>query len=165
MKTKAVVIGILWITFLLSANGVANAQSAGTPNPKVQDKKEKVDAMKVAFLSDKLNLTPVEAEKFWPLYNEFKDRREALRKANNPKLKALKDIKAENLTEDQADELINSELTQEQNLLDLKKEYYPKFKKVIGSKKVVALFMAEKDFNKVLLDRLKDGNPKPKSDE
>ncbi len=156
MKTKMKIAGIMLIALMFVSNNLIMAQSAGVPNTKAQDKKEKVESMKVAYLADKLNLTPAEAEKFWPVYNEFQDKREVIQKTLRQKLKIVKNNDADQLTEAQADELINAQLEQEQGLLDLKKEYMPKFKKLIGSKKVVALFLAEKDFNKLLLDKIKD---------
>jgi len=37
-----------------------------------QDRKDKIETMHIAYLSEKLNLTSGEAEKFWPVYNEYK---------------------------------------------------------------------------------------------
>ena len=42
--------------------------------------KERVDAMKIGFLTDRLNLTPEEAKTFWPVYNMYSDDLEKLRK-------------------------------------------------------------------------------------
>ncbi|MEI6123455.1 MAG: hypothetical protein WCQ95_07475 [Bacteroidota bacterium] len=164
MKTKALIIGMVSFIFLITTSGIASAQSAGNTDTKNGAKKEKMQAMKVAYISDKISLTASEAEKFWPVYNEYQDKKTAFQKENRSKMKALKETKPENLTEEQAEEIINAELAQEQNLLDLKKEYFPKFKKIIGSKKVVGLYMAEKEFNKLLLERLKDGKQKPVSE-
>jgi hypothetical protein len=132
------------------------AQSAGVNNANVLDKKEKMEAMKVAFLTDKLNLTAADAEKFWPVYNEFQDKRDAFQKTFRQKAKIAKETTPELMTEEQADELINAQLQEEQNQLDLKKEYLPKFKRIIGSKKVVAMYLAEKDFNRLLIEKLKE---------
>jgi hypothetical protein len=135
---------------------VALAQNAGVSGNKEQYKKERVQAMKVAFLTDKLNLTAADAEKFWPVYNEFQDKRDDLQKTFRQKAKITKDTPPELLTDEKADEIINAQLQEEQSQLDLKKEYLPKFKKLIGSKKVVGMYLAEKEFNKMLLEKLKD---------
>ena len=45
---------------------------------KAQGKKgsrEKIKALKVAYLTEQLNLTSSEAEKFWPIYNRFEKER------------------------------------------------------------------------------------------
>lgn len=49
--------------------------------------------MKIAFLTRRLNLTPDEAKKFWPVYNQFSDELKNIRESRN---KAARDVK-ENL--------------------------------------------------------------------
>ncbi len=159
-RSKAAIIGLFTLACLFLFSGTLNAQNA-EKKANDQNKKEKIKAMKVAYISQSINLNSAEAEKFWPLYNEFQDKREAFQKENRKKMKDLKVIGAENLSEEQADEIINAELQQEQNQLDLKKEYYPKFKNVIGSKKVVGVYRAEKEFNRLLLEKLKGDDPRP----
>jgi len=156
LRSKIALSGSLFIILLFLANSFLMAQSAGNNGAKFQAKKEKMETMKVAFLTDKLNLNATDAEKFWPVYNEYQDKKEALQIAFRQKAKMLKDISPELLTEEQSDELINAQLQEEQGLLDLKKEYLPKFKKLIGSRKVVAMYVAEKDFNRLLLQKLKE---------
>lgn len=156
VKSKIVLTTCLILALFFFSNNFLHAQSAGNNVVKGQDKKEKVQAMKVAYITDKLNLTSADSEKFWPVYNEYSDKKDALQKAFRQKAKMVKEISPELMTEEQADDLINSQLQEEQNQLDLKKEYVPKFKKLIGSKKVVAMVMAEKDFNKLLLQKLKE---------
>jgi len=166
MKTKrSKVIVMLSLTFLFISVGVLNAQNTKDYQKGAQDKKDRINAMKVAFISEAIDLNTAEAQNFWPLYNEFQNKRDALQKENRDKMKQLKDIEFENLTEEQADEIINHELQKEQNQLDLKKEYYPKFKRVISSKKVVGIYRAEKEFNRLLLEKLKGDRPKPGMDD
>ena len=58
-----------WISFLLALILCANTSFAQKGNG---DKKERIKAYRVAFMTEELALTPEESEKFWPLYNEFK---------------------------------------------------------------------------------------------
>ena len=44
-------------------------------------KREKLQALKVAYLTEELSLTPDEAQVFWPLYNELESKMKAIRKA------------------------------------------------------------------------------------
>ena len=44
-----------------------------------RDKKEKIKALKIAFISQKLSLTTEQAEKFWPIYNKYEDKIVALK--------------------------------------------------------------------------------------
>lgn len=163
-KSKPALLIFLSAAFLLLTSISLSAQKKSGDNPE-QNKKERIKSMKVAYISDRLKLSSTEAEKFWPLYNEFQDKRDAFQKENRKKMSVLKETKVENLTEEQAEEIIKSELQHEQNQLELKKEYYPKFKNVIGNKKVVGLYRAEKDFNRLLLEKLKDDKPRPEPEE
>jgi hypothetical protein len=161
MKTtnvKIILSVAIFIALIIFTNSFLMAQNARMNVVNGQERKEKVQTMKVAFLTDKLNLSAADAEKFWPIYNEFQDKKDALQKAFRQKAKIAKEISPELLTAEQADELINAQLTEEQSQLDLRKEYLPKFKKLIGSQKVVAMYVAERDFNKILLQKLK-GRP------
>ncbi|HTB99483.1 MAG TPA: hypothetical protein VK705_02255, partial [Ferruginibacter sp.] len=55
-----------------------------------QDRKDRVETMHIAYLSDKLNLTSAEAEKFWPIYNQYKADQDALRKQRQNDIQAVK---------------------------------------------------------------------------
>ena len=46
-----------------------------------QERRERVESAKIAFLTDKMSLTTEQAQKFWPLYNEYEAKRRALLKS------------------------------------------------------------------------------------
>jgi len=123
-----------------------------------ENNKEKIEAQKVAFITTKLKLTTDEATKFWPVYNEYEAKREAIRKnfrsTNKP-------ISPDSLTDAQAKDRITAELKMEQSLLDLKGEYTTKFYSVLPAQKVLKLVKTEEEFKKVLLNMLKDKPAKP----
>ena len=126
--------------------------SQTTPNAKL--KKEKIEAQKVAFLTEKLQLTTEQSQKFWPVYNEYSAKKEVLSKAYRTHPKGFR--KAE-LTETQADSVILADIQHEQAMLDLKKEYIAKFKGVLPSSKVAKLANAEREFRKMLLKLVREG--------
>lgn len=144
--------------FILMGNVAVYAQSAPVADKQKQaeEKKAKVKAMKIAWITESLKLTPNESENFWPLYNEYQDKKEASNKGYRDKIKDVKKVAPEALTPQQADAMIDANLTHDQELLDLKKTYSVKLKNVIGSVKLVRLFEAEKEFNKLLLEKLKN---------
>ncbi|MEO8822860.1 MAG: hypothetical protein ABI366_04735 [Ginsengibacter sp.] len=96
--------------------------------------REKIRALKVAFISQKLNLTPAEAEKFWPVYNQYENEIIQLR----------------------ANRKDGDVLDNEQKLLDIRKKYKPSFEKILGPGRLNDLYNAEKDFRSVLIQRLKE---------
>ncbi|MEL7147186.1 MAG: hypothetical protein AAFO69_12505, partial [Bacteroidota bacterium] len=48
--------------------------------------KSKLEALRVGMISDRLELTPEQAEKFWPVYNQYLKERGTLRKEYKTKL-------------------------------------------------------------------------------
>jgi len=113
------------------------------------DKKDKIEALRVAFITEHLDLTSEESQKFWPLYNEYQDKLKAARK----EFKAQKGTFA---SDKEAQDFLDAELLLKQRELSLYKEYYDKFKKVLPVKKVAHLRQAEEEFKKVLIGHLKD---------
>ena len=113
---------------------------AGLPQLKAQNDPEdnsKIEALKIAFISKKLDLNPDEAQKFWPVYNQyFKEMRQL-----------LKDRKG---AED--DDVID----QEQKVIDIRKKYKEQFIRVIGQPRMNKLFHAERDFRRILINRIKN---------
>jgi hypothetical protein len=43
------------------------------PRPMTKEQRERLESFRIQFISKKLDLTPAEAEKFWPVYNEQKE--------------------------------------------------------------------------------------------
>jgi hypothetical protein len=93
-------------------------------------KQNKIEALKVSFITKKINLTPNEAQSFWPLYNEYNDKIKFARKNFRQQNKET-DFK----TDKEADDFLSAELKLRQTEVDLQKEYFEKFKKILGSKK------------------------------
>ena len=118
--------------------------------------KEKIETQKVAFLTQKLNLTTDEATTFWPVYNEFQSKKEAITKEFRDVNKPLKEKGLEQMTNEEATAFVDNQLVHAQKMLDLKKEYVVKFKKVINIKKVAALQKAEKEFQKELMSKVRN---------
>ncbi len=127
-----------------------------------QEKNDKIKAQKVSFITAEINLSPAEAEKFWPVYNEMQNKKEEINKNFHKLNKALKNSNIDDLTDKQAEELADNEILHEQQLLDLKKEYHEKYKTIISSKKIAKLYLAEKKFNRYLLNQIKNKDPEKK---
>lgn len=135
-------VGILFFALSTHAQGPAN-------------RKEKIEALKVAYITKKLNLTPEEAQKFWPVYNKYQAEMEKLRKDFKGEM-SEELLNLEQLSTADADKALNDMLTFKSNELELTKKYTAEFKKVLSSQKVVKLFVAEQEFKKELLRMLKE---------
>lgn len=120
-------------------------------------KKEKVKALKVAYITDELNLTTEEAQRFWPIYNAFDDKQAELR---HEKMKAILDRfepgSVEKLSEKEASSLLIQMELIEENLFALRKKFIKELLAVLPAKKIIRLKKAEDDFNRQLLRQMRD---------
>jgi hypothetical protein len=124
--------------------------------PENREKMEKIKSMKVEYITSKLDLTPGEAEKFWPVYNEFNEKIMNLERARHQKMRQSRN---QELTDSQVNELINLNFTTDQKILDVRKQYDKEFKQVLSIQKVGKLYVAEEEFKRDLLRQLRNGPP------
>jgi hypothetical protein len=146
------------ILFLSLCSVVVFAQ----PDRDEPKRSEKVAALKRAFITSELALTPVEAEKFWPVYNAH----EETQKTHRKELKKVMD-KMDAVGENQkAFESLNNEISALRvKEVEEDSNFMIACSKVIGVQKTAKLPGIEKDFHKILLDEVgkKGGHPGPPS--
>ncbi|WP_300663316.1 hypothetical protein [Fluviicola sp.] len=151
---------LVWALIPLLFASTAFSQASGDD----KERDDKIEALKVGFITKELSLTTSEAEKFWPVYNEMDAKMKELRQSCRKINKELKDSE-EKMTNDDAKKKLNTLFENDQKELDLKKEYSEKFIKIIGEKRTLKLLSLEHEFRRVLLERLKDrkdGDPHDK---
>ncbi|WP_316633478.1 sensor of ECF-type sigma factor [uncultured Flavobacterium sp.] len=126
-------------------------------NDRTDEKREKIKAYKVSFLTTELELTPAEAEKFWPIYNAFDDKQFELR---HQKMKTyLQRLDADNInsiSEKEAATVLSQMESTEKELYLLRVKYNSDIKKILSSKKILKLKKSEDDFNRKLLKQYRD---------
>lgn len=142
----------LFLLLLATASAVS-AQDDDMPAIP-EDRMQAIKAQKTAFITQRLDLTPAEAEKFWPVYNQYDKELEANRKEMRAMHQAVKNDA--DLTEAEASATIDKEMAGRQKELDIQKKYAADFKKTIGAVKTVKLARAERDFRKELIKRVRD---------
>lgn len=118
----AMFLGMLATTFAQDEEG--NGKAGGG----------KVEALKIAYLTQKLNLSTEEAQKFWPIYNNY--------------------IKEVRLTRATARANKDKEIDTEEKLLNIRKKYDTEFAKALSTEKVNTFFRAEKEFGAFLQKEL-----------
>lgn len=146
----------IMMTFVLlvsAAVATVNAQAG-----EKTDKKEKLEALRVAFITKELNLTSEEAEKFWPVYNQREAEQEEVRKQLRENHKG-KNI--DEMTDAEVEKLIEKQLELRQKELDIDKKYASKLKEVLPVKKVAKLPVAEKKFREEVIQQWKENHQKP----
>lgn len=134
------------------------AQGGRGDGPLSEERWKEFEAQKVAFFTREMELTPDEAARFWPLYNEMQAK---IRKAAAPAWRPPgKDAP---LTEQQARDRVKALLDAEEAVLKLRGEYYRRIASGISARKLWLMLDAERDFHRQLVKRLGknpgDGRP------
>jgi len=129
----------------------AFAQDDEIPAAQDPNVRDKIQAARVAYITDQLALTPQEAEKFWPIYREFSEKRREVRQ----QLKAAKVTQDPNKTTEQNEkELMDKQFNVKQQELNLEKDYAGRLLKVISAQKLRTLPDAERRFRQMILEQI-----------
>jgi hypothetical protein len=118
------------------------AQRGNNPN-----KGKQIEAIKIGYLTRRLDLSPEESQKFWPVYNQYQ---QDLQDINHQR----KIARSQN--NDDANKLVDDDFKYEDKILDLKKKYRYEFKKILSPEKIKSLYIAERDFREELIKQLKN---------
>jgi hypothetical protein len=120
-----------------------------------KESSEKVKALKVAFLTQELQLTSMEAEKFWPLYNKHRERLDSLRNigraAIKNKIKEVGDLN--NLEESEAKKFVLLRLNLERQISAEKEAFVPSISPFLPYKKILKLYVSEREFARKLMQK------------
>ncbi len=134
------------ILFLFALAMVAVAQ----PGPRGEKRQEKMEAFKIAFFTERLQLTPDESKAFWPLYNQFENERDDLKDKYD-----LEDKKLELLSDKEVEAAIMQHIEMEDQLVKLRRDYVRRFMEVLSVRKVALLQRIDRDFKVALLEEIK----------
>jgi hypothetical protein len=120
---KSILIPILSLTVLF-----ANSQDQRLQRENRLAEIKKIQAMEMAFITKELNLSPNEAQKFWPVFNQYRNE--------------LKSVVTEKKMGDQ--------LEKQQKTLDIRKKYRDDFSKVISQERANKVFETEGEFKSLV---------------
>ena len=133
---------------------ISNAQAQ--PQHKNNGWQERIQSEKIAFLTAELNLSPEEAQVFWPVYNKIAAEKKELNKAVKTSYKALLEaLNSDTATDKEIDKLLDDYLAAKQANKEAGKGDVKEFRKVLSSKKVAKLYIAEENFRRNQLQRMK----------
>ncbi len=117
---------------------------------------ERIKALKRAHITDALDLTASEAEKFWPIYNAHEDKMESIRKEGREAFKKARANGIDNLTDEQANTIIENGIKHKTLELEYTKQLIEKLRTVLPPKKIVKMHRAEEQFKRRLLELMKE---------
>lgn len=126
MKKFILYLSLFFTVFSVNAQVVNN--DGAQLNPK---KEEKIQALYVAYISQQLSLTPIEAEKFWPAHAQYDAELQAINRGSL------------------------NELDRQQAVLNVKKKYQPNFNRILGNERSNNFYRQDAEFRKKLVERLK----------
>lgn len=119
---------------------------------------EKLNAYKIAFFTRRLNLTTEEAKKFWPVYDEFQNKRNAIQ-IERQTINRNFNQNEQNMTEKELIEAGDKYIALQMQESALAQEYHKRFKEILSPAKVIRIYQAENQYRLQLLNELKDNRP------
>ena len=123
---------LLYITFILAGfTTIAQTTDVEVDDQPNEKKEERIRALYVAYISKQLDLTPDEAQKFWPVHAQYE-----------AELKTIN----RNTTD---------ELAKQQAVLNVKKKYQANFNKLLGQERSNKFYKQDAAFREKLRARLK----------
>lgn len=111
-----------------------------------QQHRERIKAIKVAYITQELNMDAKLAEKFWPIYNQYECAKSDLHKKEH-----FESENIENITEAEAEKMLTEFLNIEKEEYTVKKELYTNLKKIMSAREIIKLHKLESDFNRKLI--------------
>jgi hypothetical protein len=136
---------LIAVTLLVWASTTLNAQ--GGPR-QMEDRYKQIEAQRIAFITSELALTPDEARVFWPIYNEYNEKRNKLmirHRHHHSEDRSLSQLSEKDLME-----IAEADISNMEEMAALRREYHEKFKQILPIIKVIKLYGAERDFSRKL---------------
>lgn len=121
---------------------------------------QKIQAEKIAFFTEKMSLTPSEATIFWPVYNEYQEKKHELNKQKNSVLIYFK-ANQNRLSEAEIIKLTERYVNYQQEEAELLKVYTDRFKEILPVEKVLQIYITEAEFRKYLIEQIREKRVAP----
>lgn len=115
--------------------------------------REQMQSARIAFITERLDLTPETAQKFWPVYNQTNQQKQDLRKEE---FSLRRSASTAELSEDEAKKLLEDIYSIKEKQLALEIEASAKYQEVLSAVQVVQLMKAEEDFRRMVIDQLRE---------
>jgi hypothetical protein len=141
---------------IIAAILVFGAANAFANNETKEDWKEKIQSEKIAFLTMEIELTPQEAQVFWPVYNEINEEKDqAMYEVIKYYWEMSKAIEA-GKSEKEIKALLDKYLEAQEKQRKIDEDAAEKYKKVLSTTKVAKLYIGEEKFRRQHIRKLRD---------
>jgi len=132
----------------------------GNRGPQID--REKLQATRIAYLTNRLELNSETAKVFWPLFTEYDTKKRELGRKYGIQKRALAKEGTRSVSEENADKMLDIYIEQKQAELDLEKAYLGRFKQVLTLRQVWRVIRFDSDFRRDILDRASRGRREEK---
>lgn len=144
------------LTLCLFASVLLFAQPQGKHNDEQRKKDwERLQTEKIAFITQELDLSPEEAQVFWPVYNQCWKEVLASHKASREAFAGIRGKQAEGLTDKEMEKKLDAYIQATTRSNQVLADWYPKFKEVLPIRKVAKLYQAEEAFQQRMINNLR----------
>ena len=136
----------------------ATALFAQPQKPSEEQRKkdfERIKAEKIAFITSELDLSPEEAQVFWPVYNQCWKESMSAHKAMMDAFGEFRGPKGDALSEAELEKKLDAYIQANKASNQVMSDWYPKFREVLPVRKVAKLYQAEEAFQRRMIDNLK----------
>ncbi|WP_067148570.1 hypothetical protein [Pseudotamlana agarivorans] len=120
-----------------------------------KNKRDHIKALKVAYITEKLDFTPSEAQKFWPVYNAYEEKHSQIKHDELRQIRSEIKSNFDTMTDEQAKALIEKENKAEMQLHQLRMDFNKDLAKIIPPKKIILLKVSEEDFRRKMFEEFK----------
>jgi len=117
-----------------------------------QEKEDKIKALKIAYLTENLDLSTTEAQKFWPIYNTYEEQQQSVRSDYHD---IKRDVHFDTLTETEAQNLLNEMQALNAKRNSIHDNYMLALKKVLSAKQILLLKNTEDNFKRKMFSEYK----------
>ncbi len=119
-----------------------------------EERIERIKALRIAFISEKLELTPEEAQQFWPIFNQFDDRQSKLQREKRKLMRNLRSGNTMNLSEKETAKLMEEDERLENEIQNNRRQLVKDLQGVIPNRKILMLRQIDIEFKQKLLQQI-----------
>jgi len=115
-------------------------------------RKERIKALKIAFITERLQLSETEAQKFWPIYNAFDAENQKMRKETMGKFRK---VDFDSMSDQEAKKQLEDMMVADGKKHQLKQQFVKDLLNVLPAKKIIILKATEDAFNRRMMEQFK----------
>ena len=146
---------------LITILAVAGAwSSSAQDNNRKKDWQDRIKAEKIAFLTDAMDLSPAEAERFWPVYNRAESEMRQSWKLIMDAYRALEASVKDGKDDKEISALLDKYLDAQEVADGIDRKYTTEYRKILSNDKIARLYIAEENFRRLQIHKLNKNDNK-----